>query len=73
MQKELDKLTAAKPEDFAAEYDPMQVTAHKAALSLFVRYAKRGDNAKLKDPVGKTLPALQHHLDMAQGMNKSRK
>ena len=72
-QKKLDKLTAAKPEDFASEYDPMQVSAHKDAVSLFDRYAKGGDNAKLKDWAGKTLPALQHHLDMAQDMNKNRK
>jgi putative membrane protein len=72
-QKKLDKLTAAKPEDFASEYDPMQVSAHKDAVSLFDRYAKGGENAKLKDWAGKTLPALQHHLDMAQDMNKNRK
>jgi hypothetical protein len=31
-----------KAEDFAAEYDPMQVTAHKDAVSLFERYANGG-------------------------------
>jgi putative membrane protein len=46
----------------------MQVSAHKDAVSLFERYAKGGDNAKLKDWEGKTLPALQHHLEMAQNM-----
>jgi putative membrane protein len=72
-QKKLDNLTNAKPEDFAAEYDPMQVSAHKDATSLFERYAKGGDDPKLKDWAGKTLPALQHHLEMAQDMNKNRK
>ena len=72
-QKKLDKLRDAKPEDFAAEYDPMQVSAHKDAVSLFERYAKGGDDPKLKDWAGKTLPALQHHLEMAQDMNKNRK
>jgi putative membrane protein len=72
-QKKLDKLRDAKPEDFASEYDPMQVSAHKDAVSLFERYAKGGDNPKLKDWAGKTLPALQHHLEMAQDMNKNRK
>src|ERR1700742_3138968 len=28
-QKKLDKLRDAKPENFASEYDPMQVSAHK--------------------------------------------
>jgi putative membrane protein len=72
-QKKLDKLRATKADDFAAEYDPMQVSAHKEAVSLFERYSKSGDNAKLKDWAGKTLPTLQHHLEMAQAMNKNRK
>jgi putative membrane protein len=69
----LDDLNDSKPEDFAAEYDPMQVSAHKDATSLFERYAKGGDDPKLKDWAGKTLPALQHHLMMAQDMDKNRK
>jgi putative membrane protein len=72
-QKKLQKLKDAKPEDFAGEYDPMQVSAHKDAVSLFDRYAKGGDNSKLKNWAGKTLPALQHHLEMAQAMDKNRK
>jgi putative membrane protein len=72
-QKKLDKLRDTKPEDFASEYDPMQVSAHKDAVSLFERYSKGGDDPKLKDWAGKTLPTLQHHLEMAQDMNKNRK
>jgi len=72
-EKKLDKLKDAKPDDFAGQYDPMQVSAHKDATSLFERYAKGGDDPKLKDWAGKTLPALQHHLEMAQEMNKNRK
>lgn len=72
-QKKLDKLRDAKPEDFASDYDPMQVSAHKDAVSLFERYAQGGENAKLKDWAGKTLPALQHHLQMAEQMNDNRK
>ena len=71
-QKKLDELNDAKPEDFARYYDPMQVSAHKDAVSLFERYAKSGDNPKLKDWAGKTLPALQHHLEMAENLNKNR-
>src|SRR3954465_7116741 len=71
-QKKVDKLRDTKPEDFASEYDSMQVSAHKDAVSLFEWYAKGGDNAALKDWAGKTLPALQHHLDMAQKLDKNR-
>jgi len=72
-QKQIDKLNAATPADFRGEYDPMQVSAHKDAVSLFERYAKGGEDPKLKDWAGKTLPTLQHHLEMAQDMNKNRK
>ena len=72
-QKKIDKLKNTKPENFASEYDPMQVSAHKDAVSLFERYAKGGDNPKLKDWAGKTLPHLQHHLEMAQALDKNRK
>jgi putative membrane protein len=48
----------------------MQVDAHKSAVSLFQRYSKGGDNAKLKDWAQKTLPTLQHHLEMADMLNK---
>ena len=72
-QKKVDKLRAAKPEDFASEYDPMQVSAHEDAVSRFERYAKGGDNPKIKDWAGKTLPHLQHHLEMAQVLDKNRK
>jgi putative membrane protein len=71
-QKKLDKLRDARANNFASEYDPMQVSAHKDAVSLFERYSKSGDNPKLKDWAGKTLPALQHHLEMAQAMDKNR-
>jgi putative membrane protein len=71
-QKKVDRLRNAKPSNFASEYDPMQVSAHKDAVSLFERYSKSGDNAKLKDWAGKTLPTLRHHLEMAEAMEKKR-
>jgi putative membrane protein len=72
-QKKLGKLRDTKPDGFASEYDPMQVSAHKDAVDLFERYSKGGDDPKLKDWAGKTLPALQHHLEMAQMLDKNRK
>jgi putative membrane protein len=72
-QSKVDKLRDTKPADFASEYDPMQVSAHKDAISLFQRYSKSGDNPKLKNWAGKTLPTLQHHLAMAESMEKADK
>ncbi len=69
-QKKLNELQDTKQEKFADYYDPMQVSAHKDAVSLFERYSKSGDNSKLKDWAGKTLPTLQHHLEMAEAFKK---
>ena len=72
-QNRIDKLKDARPDAFAATYDPMQVSAHEEAVSLFDRYAQGGDNPKLKDWAGKTLPALRHHLQMAQDLENKRR
>jgi putative membrane protein len=42
-QKKVDKLKNAKAEDFSSDFDSMQVSAHKDAVSLFERYAKGGE------------------------------
>lgn len=72
-QSKLDKLSDARGEDFSSLYASQQVDAHKDAVSLFERYAKGGDVAELKDWAGKTLPALRHHLEMAQKLDDQRK
>jgi putative membrane protein len=43
---------------------------HKGVVSLFKRYGKGGENAQLKDWANHTLHTLQHHLDVAQQLNK---
>jgi putative membrane protein len=69
-QSKLDKLKGESGKDFSSDFDSDQVSAHKEAVSLFERYAKGGDNADLKNWAGKTLPALKHHLEMAQALKK---
>jgi putative membrane protein len=71
-QSKLDKLKSKSGKDFSSDFDSMQQDAHKDAVSLFERYAKGGDNADLKNWAGKTLPALKHHYEMAQALNKSK-
>jgi putative membrane protein len=71
-QSEIDKLKSLKGADFSARYDDDQVSGHKDAVSLFERYSKSGDNSKLKDWAGNTLPTLRHHLEMAQGLSKGK-
>jgi putative membrane protein len=67
-RSELDKLNALKSSEFSSRYDSDQQSAHKDAVSLFERYAKGGDNPKLKDWAEKMLPTLQHHLEMANDL-----
>jgi putative membrane protein len=67
-QSSLDKLKSLKGSDFSSRYSSDQVSGHKDAVSLFERYAKGGENAKLKEWADKTLPTLRHHLEMAQDL-----
>jgi putative membrane protein len=69
-QSKLDKLKGESGKDFSSDFDSLQVSAHKDAVSLFERYSKGGENAELKDWAGKTLPTLQHHLEMAEKLDK---
>jgi putative membrane protein len=66
----LDKLRGESGKDFSSDFNSMQLSAHKDAVSLFERYAKGGDNADLKNWAGKTLPALKHHRAMAESLKK---
>ena len=67
-QSSLDKLKSLKGSDFSSRYSGDQVSGHKDAVSLCERYAKGGENAKLKDWADKTLPTLRYHLEMAQDL-----
>lgn len=69
-QSKLSNLKDKSGKDFSSEFNSMQQSAHKDAVSLFERYAKGGDNPELKNWAGKTLPALKEHLEMAQNLDK---
>ena len=69
-QEKLDKLNKLNGRDFTKEYDDLQVSAHKDAVSMFERYSKEGDSAELKAFAAKHLPHLQEHLKMAQALDK---
>jgi putative membrane protein len=69
-QTMLDKLKNATGSSFEKDYREDQVAAHEAAVSLFERYAKNGENAQLKSWAATTLPTLQHHLQMAEALAK---
>ncbi len=66
----LVELQGLNGDDCAKQYVSDQVPVHKDAVSLFQRYGKGGDDAELKARAVQMLPTLQHHLDMAQRLNK---
>ncbi len=70
-QKLLDKLDAASGNDFDNNYISMQVDAHKEAVELFGDYSKNGDDSKLKEFAGETLPALKEHLRQVEKLKTS--
>ncbi|MDR6758115.1 putative membrane protein [Mycoplana sp. BE70] len=67
-QDALSDLQTLQGDKFIKRYQEDQVDAHEHAVDLFMRYAKGGDNPSLKAWASKTLPTLQHHLDMVQNL-----
>jgi putative membrane protein len=70
-KSQLDKLSKQQGADFNRLYVRDAVSVHKAAVSVFQRYAKGGDNPDLKAFATKYLPVVQMHLQMAQELNKA--
>ena len=62
--------TKADDKDFDKKYADSQVDAHQAALNLLQRYAQDGDTAAIKAFAAATAPAVQEHLNMAEGLKK---
>lgn len=66
----LDKLKGLQGDNFIKQYHSDQESAHEDAVDLFKRYGEGGDNAELKAWAASTRPALEHHLQMAEELNK---
>ena len=69
-QANLTKLNGLSGADFDKEYVTQQVDAHQKALDALKGYAAGGDSAPLKDFASKTATVVEHHLDMAQKLQK---
>ena len=66
----LGELKGLQGAAFSKQYRDDQIEAHEDAIDIFGRYAENGDNSELKSWAAKTLPALQHHLEMARALSK---
>jgi putative membrane protein len=69
-KRDFEKVAGLQGADFDKQYMDDQVSAHKTAVSLFERYAKSGEQAELQNWAKQTLPTLQHHLEMAQALDR---
>ena len=68
-KKSFDELKDLSGKEFDDVYQDEQEDAHEDAVDVFKRYASEGDNADLKAWGAKTLPALEHHLTMAEDLD----
>ncbi len=71
VQRKLTQLQAADGANFERLYINDQVKAHKKAVRLLRRYAKRGGNDALKQFASEALPMIQKHLELARDLRES--
>lgn len=69
-QVEYDKLTTLQGAAFDQEYIRAMVQAHQSAVNMFEKEIQAGNDKPVQDWANKTLPMLQHHLQMAQQLEK---
>ncbi len=65
-QMMLDQLNKLSGSQFDQKYIPGEVSDHKDTIKLFKTEAEQGQDSDLKAFAAKTLPTLEHHLQMAE-------
>lgn len=69
---DIAKLSGLEGKKFDQEYAAkIGVAAHKEAVKLFTEASQKATDPEIKAFAAKTLPALQHHLDMANALHSS--
>ena len=69
--KMMDKLKSMSGTEFDRAYMSHMVSDHKKDIELFEKESNSGKDPQLKAFAAKTLPTLQEHLQMAQGIHDS--
>lgn len=67
-QREVSKVSRLRGEEFDRAYSKMMLKDHEKVVSNFEKQSTSGDDADIKAFAGKTLPALQEHLQMARAL-----
>lgn len=65
-QKNMEKLSSLTGADFDKAYMSMMVDDHRTDVAEFRQQAERGSDPDLKQFAMRTLPTLEHHMDMAK-------
>jgi putative membrane protein len=65
-----EKLHLTTANSFDGAYAKAQLKAHEEAVALFRGYAQNGQTPQLKVFAQKTLPTLEHHLQMIRAINQ---
>jgi putative membrane protein len=66
MKKKYDDLAEKRGNDFDKDYMDLMVSDHKDVIDAFEKEADKGKDPDLKTWASDKLPALRHHLEMAQ-------
>jgi len=69
-QAKLDELSALTGETFDKRYAEIMVSDHQDVFEMFKNESDEGNDTEIKKWAADKLPALQHHLSMADEMNK---
>jgi putative membrane protein len=68
-QAEFTKLAGLKGAEFDRAYIASQLAAHKEAVGLFKSESNHAKSGDLKEFATKTLPTLEHHLEMVKKLS----
>ena len=70
-QQKLDSLSALSGSSFNTTYVKMMVASHQETVNLFQKEKDSGADMDLKAFATKTLPTVEHHLEMAKMMQST--
>ena len=70
-QKKYDDMTEKSGTEFDKEYSDLMVKDHKDVVDMFKKAAEKTRDSELKAWASEKLPALEHHLGMAETLKES--
>lgn len=71
MQQQYDSLARMQGEKFDMLYMNMMIASHEQTIGLFQTESNKGQDAELKKWADSKIPALKHHLEMAEQLFKT--